>query len=101
MKNLLKGLFTITIILFLSLYFSKYNSDYYENKRILTEEAIAQFEKDLKEGKEINAKNYITEEKDYNNKASKIGIKMSNTIEKTFNKSLKYLMKYLEKLDNS
>lgn len=101
MKNLLKGMFIITLILFLSLYFSKYNNEYYENKKILTDEAIAQFEKDLKEGKEINAKDYITEEKDYSNKVSKLGIKTSNMIENTFNKSLKYIVKYLEKLDNS
>ena len=101
MKNLIKLLFIVFLIFFLSLYFSNYNNSYYENKKILTDEAIERFEKDLKEGKEINAKDYLPKEKDYNNKASKLGIEISNVIEKTFKKSLKIFMKYLEKVSNS
>ena len=37
---------------------------YYENKNVLTEEAIIQFEKDIKEGKNINVSTYLKEEKD-------------------------------------
>ncbi len=99
MKRLLKIISIIVMVLFLSLYFSKYNNNYYENKKVLTDDAIQRFEKDLKEGKNINPKDYITPEKDYNNKAAKIGIKTSKIIEKSFNKSLKLLIKYLEKID--
>jgi len=100
MKQLPKLIMLTVLILFLSLYFGKYTNEYYENKSILTDEAIARFESDLKEGKEIDAKNYMIEEKDYNNKASKIGRKTSKIIEKSFTKGLKYLMKYVDSLDS-
>ena len=69
MNKILKLLGIILIILFLSLYFSKYNNNYYENKNNLTDEAIKRYEKDLKEGKNIDPNNYIVQEKNYNNKA--------------------------------
>lgn len=100
MKNLIKGVGIVVLILFFSLFFSRYNN-YYENKKVLTDEAIERFERDLKDGKEIVASNYLEEEKNYNNKASKIGLKTSKAIEKTFNKGLGLIMKYLESLQNS
>lgn len=100
MKNLIKAVAVVILILFFSLYFSRYNS-YYDNKKVLTDEAIERFEEDLKSGKEIVASNYLKEEKNYNNKVSKAGIKTSKFIEKTFNKGLGFLMKYLERLQNS
>lgn len=96
MNNIIKVILVVIIILFLSLYFSNYNNDYYQSKTYLTEEAIKEYEKDLKEGKNITIKNYIPKEKDYNNKVSELGIKTSNFIDKMINKSLKYLAKYLE-----
>lgn len=93
-------LFKITIglfaIFFLSLYYSGYASDYYEKKTNLTEQAIEQYEKDLREGKEINIEDYQIKEKNYNNKSSTYGRKISNWIEKLFNKVLKYLIKFLD-----
>lgn len=100
MKNLIKYIFITLLILFFSLYFSRYNNTYYENKNILTEEAIKQFEIDIKNNKTINVKDYIKEEKNYNNKASNLGLKTSRLIEKLFNKTLKLLIKILGKLDN-
>jgi len=97
MNKMIKAVGVIILIAFLSLFFSRYNS-YYENQKVLTDEAIERFEKDLKEGKEIVASNYLEEEKNYNNKVAKIGIKTSKFIEKTFNKGLNLLMNYLEKM---
>ncbi len=97
MNKLIKVISIITIILFFSLFLSRYNS-YYENKSVLTDSAIERFEQDLKDGKEIIASNYIEEEKDYNNKAAKAGIKASKIIENSFNKILKGMMKYFEKI---
>lgn len=97
MNKVIKLTLIVVLILFFSLFFSRYNS-YYENKTVLTDSAIERFEKDLKEGKEIVASNYIEEEKNYNNKAAKIGIKTSKFIENSFNKIMKTMMKYLEKL---
>ncbi len=97
MNKLLKVSTVIVLILFFSLFFSRYNN-YYENKKVLTDTAIERFEQDLKDGKEIVASNYIEKEKNYNNRISKIGIKTSKLIENTFNKGMKLLMKYIEKL---
>ena len=77
MKKIIKPIGIILIILFLSLYLSSYNTSYYENKNILTEDAIKRFEKDLKQGKKIDVNNYIEKEKDYNNKVSKTTLKIS------------------------
>ena len=96
MNKIVKVALIVLSIFFLSLYFSNYNNEYYENKTYLTEEAIKEYEKDLKEGKNITSNNYIPKEKEYNNKASKLGITTSNLIEKLINKSLKYLAKYLQ-----
>lgn len=96
MNKLLKFIGIIIIILFLSLYFSKYSNSYYEEKTLLTEESIKQYEKDLKTGKNIVSNNYIPKEKDYNNKASKLGIKASKLIEDLVNNTLKYIVKYMD-----
>ena len=100
MNNIIKILSIGIIILFLTLYFGKYSSIYYENKKVLTDEAIERFEKDLKEGKEIIPENYIIKEKNYNNKISKLGIKTSKLIENSFYKLFHWLMEELNKYSN-
>lgn len=95
MNKTIKILGLLLVIMFLSVYFSRYNNSYYENRNVLTEEAILKFENDVKEGKNININSYLKEEKDYNNKLSTIGIKTSNIIEKSFKKTLKFLFKQL------
>lgn len=95
MKKIIKIISFLIVIFFFSLYFSKYNNDYYENERVLTEDAMKRFENDVKKGKKIIASNYIPKEKNYNNKASNIGVKTSSFIEKTFDKGLQLIMDYL------
>lgn len=96
MNKIIKIILILIIIFFLSLYFSNYNNEYYENKTYMTEEAIKNYEKDLKEGKNIISNKYIPKEKNYNNKVSEWGLKSSSFIENLINKSLKYIAKYLE-----
>ena len=96
MNRVIKIIIIIIAIFFLSLYFSNYNNEYYENKTYLTEEAIRKYEKDLKEGKTITSNNYVPTEKNYNNNFSKIGIKTSSFIENVINKTLKYIVKNIE-----
>lgn len=96
MNKVIKGFLLLITILFLSLYFSNYNNDYYENKTYLTQEAIKNYEKDLKEGKIILGDKYLPKEKNYNNSISKLGLKSSNIIENLINKGLKYLVGYLD-----
>ena len=61
-NNILKFTFIILILLFIGLYISQVTG-YYEytesKKTTLTKDAINRFEKDVKEGKEISAKNYL------------------------------------------
>lgn len=99
MNKIIKLLLVIILIFFLSLYFTNYSNNYYEDKTILTEEAIRNYEKDLKDGKNITSKNYLPDEKNYNNNASKIGLNISNFIEKIVDKGFKFLTKYLENTD--
>lgn len=66
-----------------------------ENKTVLTDEAIIRFEKDLKNGKKINPSDYIIKEKDYNNKACKIGLKISKIIENSFKNGFHFILRYL------
>ena len=99
-NNILKFTFIILILFFIGLYISQVTG-YYEytesKKTTLTKDAINRFEKDVKEGKEISAKNYLEEEKEYNNKVSKLGITVSNLIEKSFNKTMSSLFKEIDR----
>ena len=95
MNKILKILSIVLIVFFLSLYFSRYNSHYNQNKSYLVDEAIKRYEDDLKSGKDIVPSNYVVEEKNYNNKASVMGIKASNLIENVFSKGIKYILRYL------
>ena len=93
-KLLIQGI----LILFLSLFLSKYSTDYNESKKLLTEAAIQEYERDLKEGEDIISRKYQPEEKNYSNRISKIGRKLSSIVEKTFDKGFYYFMRYLEYL---
>lgn len=90
----------VLIILFVALYLTQLTGyyQYTENKKTtLTEDAIKRFEKDVAEGKEIIAKNYLEEEKNYNNKASHLGMKISGLIEKGFNKAMNAIFREVDK----
>jgi len=85
MKGFWIGL-SILFAIFMTLYISQatgyYDYEQYQ-KTELTKEKIAQFEQDVKDGKEIQVENYLESvHTDYNNKASKAGLKISNTIQK-------------------
>lgn len=102
-RSVLGFVVIIVIVMFFSLYFAMM-SGYYEfsesKKTTLTEDAIERFEKDVSEGKEISASNYLEEEVDYSNLASKTGMKISSFIEKGFNKAMGALFKSVEKVVN-
>ena len=74
-----------------------------ENQRrtTLTKEAMEKYEQDLKEGKAIDIKNYLEEEKVYSNKISNIALGASSIIEKGFNTILNYLFSEMNKAVNS
>lgn len=103
-NKLMKSLVTILTLSFLALYFMT-SGGYYEyklnNQNILTEEAIKQFEKDVKEGKQIIASNYIKEQKSYSNKANIFANKLSDLISNIYDKVMKFLFKQIEKTISS
>lgn len=67
-------------------------NNYVVNDYVISEEAIRRFEEDLKEGREIDPSNYMNQKKDYNNKLSLFGLKISSLIERGVNMVLDKLL---------
>lgn len=87
-NKILKFVSFIIILTFLFAYFIEITG-YYEykllNKRILTEEQMRKFENDIKEGKEIDLEDYLSNTNvDYSNKLTKttsnISLKLNNCL---------------------
>lgn len=98
LNKVLELLFVGLFFFFITLYITTMsNYQEYENKKtnILTEEAIKRFEEDVSNGKKIIASNYLNQDKDYNNKISSVGLKLSNFIEKTYKKTINKIFKKL------
>lgn len=97
-----KKIFIFLLISFTAIYLSE-ATGYYEvanyKKRVMTEENIKKFEKDVKEGKNIDLKNYIKDDKkSYESKVSKFGNAMSNEIEKYVVGGLNNTFKFLNNI---
>lgn len=78
--------FWVLFVSFFALYISQ-ATGYYEyelhKKVVFTEEQIKKFEEDVKKGQNIDISNYIEDAaKDYQNKTSKLGLNISNSIGK-------------------
>jgi len=94
----------ILLVLFFCLFFAN-SAGYYEyklsQKTNLTDEAIKQFEQDIKDGKEVDVNDYIDDKtKNYDNNLTKINKKVSESISKVFGGSLKYFFKYISNAVN-
>ena len=95
-KNIVRFLILSLFLFFICVYVAQATGYYeFDNRRktALTESAINRFEQDLKSGKNIEAKNYLEDEKQYTNSFYKLGLTASNTIEKSFNKLMNYIFK--------
>jgi hypothetical protein len=93
---------SIAFIMFISLYIAM-ASGYYDAKikenTTLTKENIEKFEQDIKEGKVIDVKEYLTKNKeDYNNAISKAGLNISESIEKFMQYGLGNVLDFVGKL---
>ncbi len=102
MAKFIKLFIVVIVIIFFVMVFTS-SSGYYEyelNKKAnLTQEAIKQFEEDVKEGKEIDVKDYfIVENKDYSNKFSKAGLKISNKIGSLINNWFQFIFNSIGKM---
>ena len=94
-------LFSLFII-FLA-YILAYNSGYYEanisRKSKITEEKLQEFEQDVKDGKEIDIKEYIDKDTiDYSSKVSKIGSDLSQGVDKFMEGGLSDFFEFLGRL---
>lgn len=82
--KIFKWIFTFLFVIFLTLYFSQLTGYYeYQNyqKMIMTEEQIKQFEQDIKDGLEVDIKDYtINTVQNYDNSFSNLGLTLSNII---------------------
>lgn len=99
-KNFFRIFMLVVFILFTTLYITQALGYYeYTNHKTnqLTEDAVKQFEEDIKSGKNIKASDYIKQENDYNNNISRMGIKMSNMVGETFDSIMNFIFKQINK----
>ena len=95
----LKSLLIIFII-FISLYLMD-NLGYYNiatRNKVLTEEKMKEFENDVKNGKNIDIKEYVKDNTNYKNVYSNIGYESSEIINNVLNKGFSNIGKILKKL---
>ena len=82
--GVIKFIFLILILIFLTIYFSQ-ATGYYEfelhKKSVFTKEQIQKFEEDVAAGKDVTIEDYLVEEKkDYSNKVSDFGLTLSRKL---------------------
>ena len=92
-------IFLVLLIGFTAIYISEVTG-YYEfeqhNKKVLTEQQIKQFEKDVAEGKNVDINEYINHEQvNYSNKLSKLGLNISTGLEDIIVSGLESTFKFL------
>lgn len=85
-NKIFSKIFLILLITFFALYLSE-KTGYYEYEQhkqtTLTKEKIKQFEEDVAKGKNIDIKDYTTEEEvSYQTKISKVGLHLSKNVGK-------------------
>ena len=102
MDKIIKLFGVALVVGFLLMFFSS-SSGYYEyelnKKSNLTQEAIIQFEQDVKDGKEIDINEYLVDEaKDYSNSFSDIGLNISNKIGTLFSKGVKFIFNSIDNM---
>lgn len=101
-KILIKAIFGIFFVAFVISYVIG-ESGYYEyelaNKKYLTEEEMKKFEEDVRNGEDIDLKDYTVEtRKDYTNKFTDVVTNTSLTINKYLKKSIESVFGLLNKM---
>lgn len=100
-KNLFKYGMLLIIILFLGLYFI-YSNGYYEklqnDKMILTNNQIEQFEEDLKNGVDITLESYLDNDINYQTKTGGFSLKISNKVENIVDSTIKFIFRSLSNI---
>lgn len=98
-KKIFKLVFVLLFMFFIIAYVIE-ETGYYEyklqNKTILTNEAMTQFEKDLKEGKDVTMEDYVVStEKDYTSALTRGTNKVSIKVNKVLKKGIEGIFKVL------
>lgn len=99
-KNWFLTILAILFMIYLGLYFMD-NLGYYNiatKKSVLTEEKLREFETDIKNGEEIDIKEYVKDTTNYKNIYSNLGYNMSVGIDEVLNKGIKKVGDFLKKL---
>lgn len=102
LNKLFRGLLIILFIIFITIYISQ-KTGYYEyknyQKTLLTNEQIDKFENDVRNGKNVNLKDYvINTNKSYQTNLSRAGLNISNFISSCVNKGINSSFDFLIKL---
>lgn len=99
--NFLKTLFILVFLLFLALFIAS-KTGYYEksvkDKTYLTNKKLKEFEKDISEGKNVDAKDYFPKEVDYSNIFTKSANNISNKIGLVVNYKAKNIWDFIKTL---
>ena len=93
---------SIFFVVYISIFMAS-KSGYYEyenrNRKEFTEKKMKEFEEDVRNGKNVDLKNYFKEnDVNYENKITIVGNKMSQIVTSGINKGLEGSFKVLEKL---
>ena len=101
-KSLIKLIILIIVIIFISSYLIS-SSGYYEytmqQRTIITNEKIKEFENDIKNNENIDLKEYLNKEEiDYSNKITTLVYNISESSNNLARKAIKYLFKKLGSL---
>lgn len=103
-KKKKKNWFIMFILILFFIYMGLYvmdNMGYYNiaaKNKIITDEKLKEFESDVKNGKEIDIKNYVRDTTNYKNAYSNLGYNMSIGIDNVLNKGFKKVGDILKKL---
>lgn len=99
--NFFKTLFILVFLLFLALFIAS-KTGYYEksvkDKTYLTNKKLKEFEKDISEGKNVDAKDYFPKEVDYSNVFTKSANNISNKIGLVVNYKAKNVWDFIKTL---
>jgi len=92
-------IFVIVLIIgFLGLFFAYtngYSEKFENNKMILTNEKIEEFEKDILNNENISLESYLDIKKDYSTKTSDMTLNLSSKLENLVDNSIKYIFRKL------
>lgn len=99
--NFFKTLLILVFLLFLALFIAS-KTGYYEksvkDKTFLTNKKLKEFEKDISEGKDVDAKDYLPKEVDYSNVFTKSANNISNKIGLVVNSKAKNVWDFIKTL---